>query len=185
MVRRDALARLAAGGKGRLAAPKAPKVANVGPAGVTLRWAAPKRGKAAAYQILRDGRLIGRTSHRSFTDRKARPGRTYRYAVRAVDAHGRRGRLSHSVKVKVPTLPPIAAPPGTPPASGGATPVIAPVQPGPGPAPAPTPEPLIAAQVERLFWRAGFGPTPDQRAYWTGRGHAELVDWFLNTVPTQ
>src|SRR4051794_2497649 len=131
MVRRDALARLTAGGKSRLAAPKAPKVSSVGPAGVTLRWAAPSKGKAAAYQTLRDGRLIGRTSHRSFTDRKVKPGRTYRYAVRGVDARGRRGLLSHSVKVKMPTL----RPPGTLPASGGATPVIAPVQPGSGPAP--------------------------------------------------
>jgi uncharacterized protein (DUF1800 family) len=182
MVRRDALARLAAGGKGRLAAPKAPKVASVGPAGVTLRWAAPRKGKAAAYQILRDGRLIGRTTHRTFTDKKARPGRTYRYAVRGVDAHGRRGLLSHSIRVKVPTLKPVAGPPGVPPASGGETPVVAPIQAGPGPAPIVAP--LTAAQVERLFWRAGFGPTARQRQDWTGHAHAELVDWFLDTVPT-
>ena len=183
MVRRDALARLAVGGKSRLAAPKAPKVASVGPAGVTLRWSAPKKGKVAAYQILRDGRLIGRTTHRSFTDKKVRPGRTYRYAVRAVDAHGRRGLLSHSTRVKVPALQPVPGPPGTPPASGGATPIIAPTQPGPGPAP--IVDPLTAAQVERLFWRAGFGPTAKQREDWTGHAHAELVDWFLDTVPTR
>ena len=182
MVRRDALARLAAGGKSRVKAPKAPKASSVGPAGVTLRWAAPKKGKVAAYQILRDGRLIGRTTHRSFTDRKVRPGRTYRYAVRGVDAHGRRGRLSHSIRVKVPTLQPLPGPPGVLPATGGATPIIAPVQPGPGPTP--TPDPLTAAQVERLFWRAGFGPTAKQREDWTGRAHADLVDWFLDTVPS-
>jgi uncharacterized protein (DUF1800 family) len=147
-----------------------------------LRWSAPK-GKVAAYQILRDGRLIGRTTHRSFTDRKVKPGRTYRYAVRGVDVHGRRGLLSHSIMVKVPKLQPLPGPPGVPPASGGATPIIAPTQPGPGPAP--TVEPLTAAQVERLFWRAGFGPTAEQRAAWTGRVHAELVDWFLNTTPTR
>jgi uncharacterized protein (DUF1800 family) len=182
MVRRDALARLAVGGKSRLAAPKAPKLASVGPAGVTLRWAAPKKGKVAAYQILRDGRLIGRTTHRSFTDKKARPGRTYHYAVRGVDAHGRRGLLSHALRVKVPVLKPVPGPPGTLPASGGATPVIAPIQPGSGPAP--IVEPLTAAQVERLFWRAGFGPTDKQRADWTGHARAELVDWFLDTTPT-
>src|SRR3954452_9161078 len=182
MVRRDALARLAAGGESRLGAPKAPKASSVGPAGVTLRWAAPKQGKVAAYQILRDGRLTGRTTHRSFIDRKVRPGRTYRYAVRGVDAHGRRGLLSHSIRVKVPTLQPLPGPPGVLPATGGATPIIAPIQPGPGPAP--TPDPLTAAQVERLFWRAGFGPTAKQRGDWTGRGHAELVDWFLDTAPS-
>jgi uncharacterized protein (DUF1800 family) len=39
--------------------------------------------------------------------------------------------------------------------------------------------------VDRLFWRAGFGPTPDQRTFWTGRQHSELVDWFLDAVPTR
>ena len=117
MVRRDALARLAVAGRGRLSAPKAPKVARVGAAGVTLRWSAPKRGKPAAYQILRNGRLIGRTTHRTFTDRKVKPGHTYRYAVRGVDAHGRRGLLSHSVRVSVP-LKRIPGPPG----SAGPTP---------------------------------------------------------------
>src|SRR5215467_8290749 len=128
MVRRDALARLAAGGKSRLDAPKAPKASHVGPAGVTLRWAAPKKGKVAAYQILRDGRLVGRTAHRSFTDTKVRPGRTYRYAVRGVDAHGRRGLLSASVRVKMLLLAPVSTPPGVPPALGGLTPPIAPIE---------------------------------------------------------
>ena len=40
MERRVAMARLAAGGR-RLAAPKKPKVAKAGPAGVTLKWTAP------------------------------------------------------------------------------------------------------------------------------------------------
>ena len=35
--------------------------------------------------------------------------------------------------------------------------------------------------VDRLFWRAGFGPTQAQRDAWTGKKHAELVDWFLDT----
>ena len=38
--------------------------------------------------------------------------------------------------------------------------------------------------VDRLFWRAGFGATPAQRAAWTGRGHLELVDWLLDTAPS-
>jgi uncharacterized protein (DUF1800 family) len=38
--------------------------------------------------------------------------------------------------------------------------------------------------VDRLFWRAGFGPTQAQRDTWIGRTHAELVDWFLDTAPS-
>jgi uncharacterized protein (DUF1800 family) len=37
--------------------------------------------------------------------------------------------------------------------------------------------------VDRLFWRAGFGPPTDAaaRASWVGHQVSELVDWFLNT----
>src|SRR3954453_8258338 len=113
MVRRDALARLAAGGKGRLAAPKAPKVASAGPAGVTLRWTAPRGSHPHVYQVLRDGRVVGRpaprgfrgrTAQRAFTDTTVRPGRTYRYAVRGLDSKGRRGLMSGAVRVAVPTV---------------------------------------------------------------------------------
>ncbi len=34
--------------------------------------------------------------------------------------------------------------------------------------------------VDRLFWRAGFGPLQSQRDFWTGKTHAELVDWFVS-----
>jgi uncharacterized protein (DUF1800 family) len=40
---------------------------------------------------------------------------------------------------------------------------------------------MAAALVDRLFWRAGFGPTQAQRAAWVGKKQSELVDWFLNT----
>src|SRR4051812_49635579 len=119
MVRRDALARLAAGGKGRLAAPKAPKVASAGPAGVTLRWTAPRGSRPHVYQVLRDGRVVGRTPQRAYTDNDVKPGKTYRYAVRGLDRNGRRGLMSAAVRVAVPkasTNPP-AGPPGVPPAS--------------------------------------------------------------------
>jgi hypothetical protein len=196
MVRRDALARLAAGGKGRLAAPKAPQVASVGAAGVTLRWTAPNGSRPHVYQVLRDGRVLGRTTHRAFTDTTVKPGKTYRYAVRGLDKKGRRGLMSAAVRVEVPkvsTQPP-AGPPGVPPASDGATPNIAPIQQGSGPGPdptptatptaTPTPDPLTAAMVDRLFWRAGFGPSQAHRDAWVGRGHAELVDWLLDTPLT-
>jgi uncharacterized protein (DUF1800 family) len=35
--------------------------------------------------------------------------------------------------------------------------------------------------VDRLFWRAGFGPTRAQRDQWRGKSQAELVDFFLST----
>ena len=40
---------------------------------------------------------------------------------------------------------------------------------------------MTAAMVDRLFWRAGFGPTQAQRDAWVGKKQSELVDWFLNT----
>jgi len=43
---------------------------------------------------------------------------------------------------------------------------------------------MTAAMVDRLFWRAGFGPTEAQRAAWVGKSQPELVDWFLSTPDT-
>src|SRR4051812_23601893 len=170
--RRVALARLAAGGR-RLSAPKKPKVAKVGSTAVTLRWKAPKGAKPTLYQVVRNGRVVARTTHLSYTDRHVKAGQTYRYAVRGVDKHGRRGNISDAVRVKVPkkkSVPSTGSPP------------LPPVTPAP---PGPAPELLSTAMADRLFWRAGFGPTPDQRAYWTGRPRAELVDWMLNTPPSR
>src|SRR4051794_16372881 len=166
----------------RLRAPRALKATKVLANGVTLKWAAPKGAKPAQYVVLRDGRAIGRTKRTSFTDGKVKAGRTYRYSVRALDARKRAGALSASVRVKVPKLVPIVPAPTT-----NHTPPIAPVAAAPAPAPGEPPPaetpppPLTEAMVDRLFWRAGFGASPDERAAWTGRTQAELVDWFLNT----
>jgi uncharacterized protein (DUF1800 family) len=35
--------------------------------------------------------------------------------------------------------------------------------------------------VDRLFWRAGFGPSAADRSTWTGKPVAEAVDWLLDT----
>jgi uncharacterized protein (DUF1800 family) len=164
----------------RLPAPRSLKATKVLADGVTLRWAAPKGAKPAQYVVLRDGKAIAKTKRTTFTDRKVKAGATYRYSVRALDSHKRVGALSSSVRVKVPKLPPV----GPAPTNNVAPPLapVAPPDPGPGPAPAPEPPPpLTAAMVERLFWRAGFGSTPAQRAAWAGRTQAELVDWFLDT----
>ncbi|MCU0312744.1 MAG: DUF1800 domain-containing protein [Solirubrobacteraceae bacterium] len=40
---------------------------------------------------------------------------------------------------------------------------------------------MSPAMVDRLFWRAGFGPTAQDRAQWTGRPVSEAVGWLLST----
>ncbi|MHB8695258.1 MAG: DUF1800 domain-containing protein [Solirubrobacteraceae bacterium] len=40
---------------------------------------------------------------------------------------------------------------------------------------------LTQAMVDRLFWRAGFGPTATDRATWTGQPVSAAVDWLLKT----
>jgi uncharacterized protein (DUF1800 family) len=41
--------------------------------------------------------------------------------------------------------------------------------------------PMSAAMVDRLFWRAGFGPTEADRSKWTGNTLGAAVDWLLST----
>ena len=40
---------------------------------------------------------------------------------------------------------------------------------------------LTLGMVDRLFWRAGFGPSEADRTTWTGRTVGEAVDWMLDT----
>ena len=40
---------------------------------------------------------------------------------------------------------------------------------------------MTGAMVDRLFWRAGFGPSASHRTTWTGRQVGELVDWLVST----
>lgn len=49
------------------------------------------------------------------------------------------------------------------------------------PAPAFARRQMSAEMVERLFWRAGFGPSQADRDRWTGRTVGEAVDWLLTT----
>jgi len=45
-----------------------------------------------------------------------------------------------------------------------------------------TPETAMTEpMVDRLFWRAGFGPTAADRTRWTGKTLGSAVDWLLNT----
>ncbi len=50
------------------------------------------------------------------------------------------------------------------------------------PAVAVTPAKMSVAMVDRLFWRAGFGPTDADRQRWAGRSVGEAVEWLL-TAP--
>ena len=153
-------------------APRGLRVKSAGPSGVTLTWKAPRGGtEPEAYLVFRDGRRIARTKRRTFTDRRAKPGR-HRYEIVAVDAKGRRGRPSQIVRARMPARPQEPLGPAAP----------------AGPDPPPLPEPVLgpaltAAMVDRLFWRAGFGPTQAQRNAWVGRGHLNLVDWLLDAPP--
>lgn len=49
------------------------------------------------------------------------------------------------------------------------------------PAPLFAKRPMSVEQVERLFWRAGFGPSQADRDTWTGKTVEEVVDGLLNT----
>ena len=42
---------------------------------------------------------------------------------------------------------------------------------------------LTVPMIDRLFWRAGFGPTEADRTGWRNKPVIQLVDWFLNTKP--
>jgi uncharacterized protein (DUF1800 family) len=44
-----------------------------------------------------------------------------------------------------------------------------------------TPTSMSQAMVDRLFWRAGFGPSAADRATWIGQPLDDAVDWLLNT----
>jgi uncharacterized protein (DUF1800 family) len=44
-----------------------------------------------------------------------------------------------------------------------------------------SPTSMSQAMVDRLFWRAGFGPSATDRATWTGKPLDDAVDFLLNT----
>jgi uncharacterized protein (DUF1800 family) len=43
---------------------------------------------------------------------------------------------------------------------------------------------LTPPMVDRVFWRAGYGPNPQDRHAWTGRKVTDLASWFLSGVPS-
>ena len=116
---------------------------------VRLSWASAARAKR--YEVQRDGRRIGTPAVPAFTDKAMSSGAWHRYRVRGLGAHGRAGPWSKTVGVQVPK------------AGGG----------GGGSST------LTRAMVDRIFWRAGFGPTDAERSAWVGKKHFALVDFLL------
>src|SRR3954463_7254925 len=121
----------------RLSAPRALKVASGGVGGVTLKWNALKGAKH--YVVVRDGKTLAKTTRHSFTDHKVAPGKSYRYTVRAYDAHNKSSASSTSVRVRIPTASKL---PGPSPTNNPIAPIatVGPPQPEPAPTPNP-PEP--------------------------------------------
>jgi uncharacterized protein (DUF1800 family) len=144
------------------AAPRRLHAAGVSARKVVLAWQAPRRGnRPTGYEILRDGKPLGSTRRLGYTDHHVRAGRTYRYVVRAFDRAHRLGGRSNAITVRVPR------PDHKPRPVGPHLPAL-----------------MDQAMVDRLFWRAGFGPSPANRTRWIGQPVTALVDHFLTTQQT-
>src|SRR4051794_26122997 len=161
--------------------PKHLHTAALTPASVLLSW---RRVKGTDhYVVYRDGKKFASTRATRFNDKKVKPGERHRYAVRARGKHGWIGPKSHSILVTVPHRK--TSGDSGPGGSGGTDPV--PGAPDLPPIVPDTPKPpdgtatLTTAMVDRLFWRAGFGPSAADRTTWTGKTVGELVDHFLDT----
>jgi len=137
---------------------------------VTIAWRrSHDHGSGVRYEILRDGRRLGQVRSPRFDDDGVSAGTVYRYAVRAIDGH-RDSRLSRVLLITTPAV--VVSAPITP---------AAPAPPPPAPPPPPT---LTQAMVDRLFWRAGFGPSDAERSQWTGQPVSDLVEFLVSAPNT-
>ena len=119
------------------------------------------------YEVLRDGKRLTHVQSEHFVDHGVKPSTRYRYAVRAV-AGKRHSRETRTLFITTP-----------------AAVVNAPVAPAPPPPPPPPPPPVLTqAMVDRMFWRAGFGPNAAERTQWTGQPVSNLVDFFVSAPNT-
>jgi uncharacterized protein (DUF1800 family) len=133
---------------------------------VSIAWRrSHDHGPRVHYEILRNGRHVAHVHAGRFDDRHVKPSTAYRYAVRTVDGD----RRSKRTRILYITTP------------GAVT--AATVVPPPPPPPAPPPA-LTQAMVDRLFWRAGFGPSDAERSQWTGQPIADLVEYFVSAANT-
>jgi Protein of unknown function (DUF1800) len=134
---------------------------------VSIAWRrSHDHGRKVHYQVLRNGRHLAHVHAPRFDDHGVSPGSAYRYAVRTIDGDRESGR-SRILFITTPA------------AVTSATLVPAPPAPPPAPRPA-----LSAAMVDRLFWRAGFGPNDAERSQWTGQPIADLVEFFVSASNT-
>jgi uncharacterized protein (DUF1800 family) len=144
----------------KIATPEDLKAVAVTPALVALTWhSIHPHPRHVVYEVFRNGRHVATASHHAqFTDHDVKPLRVYRYNVRA--RVGRNfGRLSRTLIVRTPSVAPFKPPPPPPP---------------------PPPQRLTSDMVDRLFWRAGFGPSAADRQQWIGQPPVALVDHFLS-----
>ena len=76
-----------------------------------IRWARSSDDRGVVgYEIVRDGDVLGVRDTLSHVERDLEPGRSYRYAVTAIDTAGQRSAISRIVLTTVDALP--AAPEG-------------------------------------------------------------------------
>jgi uncharacterized protein (DUF1800 family) len=167
LTRRDALAEATRKGKakGKSRAPTRPGTPQhlhtraVTPSLVSLTWGGVHpHPRHLVYEVYRNGRHVATPHHHAlFNDHGVKPLRVYRYRVRA--RVGRvTGRWSRTLTVRTPSVAPYK-----PPINMG-----------------PPSQTLTQAMVDRLFWRAGFGPSATDRQNWIGKPPSALVDWFLS-----
>jgi uncharacterized protein (DUF1800 family) len=168
LTRRDALAEMVrAAQRTRLPAPRRLHATAVKPGMVALAWE-PVPGRKVHYELFRNGHHIARARHPHFKDHRVRPSSTYHYVV-AARSGPLGGRRSHELTVHTPAR--FHTPP-TPPAPTSPPTVAPPNWPDPT---------LTQPMVDRLFWRAGFGPTDADRHEWTGQPASALIEHFLST----
>ncbi len=148
---------------------------------VRLAWL-PRRGVArhTRYEVFRDGRRVGISRTHGLTDTGVGPSTRYAYTVRTVPSRGRPGSVGPVLHLRTPP----AAPPGSTTPAPLAPPIPAPATPPIPPAGGGQTFPMTTAMVDRLWWRAGFGPTDVERSTWTGKDPADLVDFFLTARQT-
>jgi uncharacterized protein (DUF1800 family) len=135
---------------------------------VTIAWRrSHDHGPRVRYEVLRNGRRLTHVRTPRFEDRGVVAGKEYRYAVRTIDGdHDSRRSRVLLVRTPAPIRPAALAPaPATPP-------------------PPPPPQTLTQAMVDRLFWRAGFGPNDAERSQWTGQPVSNLIEFLVSAPNT-
>ncbi len=133
---------------------------------VAIAWhRSHDHGRDVHYEVLRNGHRVAHVRAPAFVDRHVTANTSYRYAVRAIwGKHDSRRSRTLSIRTPAVLSAPLAAP---------------------APAPSPPPPPLLSqAMVDRLFWRAGFGPSAAERAQWTGQPVSDLVEFFVSAPNT-